>query len=145
VSLLAIPGTAIGCAQFRLHGHELLKPLARRRLLSLHRFSVAASRILPIPFLFFARALHVSEYFLLSSSVPLYGDAGPLTSLPHAPVSARKRPKATTRDKLKSNYTVKECPLSDKKHEDSFRVIDKRPFTSEGELRKEVVEEAPAK
>jgi len=27
------------------------------------------------------------------------------------------------------------------KHEESFRVIDRRPFTSEGELRKEVVEE----
>jgi len=31
--------------------------------------------------------------------------------------------------------------LSEKKQEDSFRVIDRRPFTSEGELRKEVVEE----
>jgi hypothetical protein len=31
--------------------------------------------------------------------------------------------------------------LSDQKQEDSFRVIDRRPFTSEGELRKEVVEE----
>ena len=31
--------------------------------------------------------------------------------------------------------------MSDHKKEDSFRVIDKRPFTSEGELRKEVVEE----
>ena len=32
-------------------------------------------------------------------------------------------------------------PLSDNKPEQSFRVIDRRPFTSEGELRKEVVEE----
>ena len=32
-------------------------------------------------------------------------------------------------------------PKSDPKQEDSFRVIDRRPFTSEGELRKEVVEE----
>ena len=32
--------------------------------------------------------------------------------------------------------------MSEKKQEDSFRVIDRRPFTSEGELRKEVVEEA---
>ena len=32
--------------------------------------------------------------------------------------------------------------MSDTKHEESFRVIDRRPFTSEGELRKEVVEEA---
>jgi hypothetical protein len=31
--------------------------------------------------------------------------------------------------------------LADQKQEDSFRVIDRRPFTSEGELRKEVVEE----
>lgn len=31
--------------------------------------------------------------------------------------------------------------MSDHKQEDSFRVIDRRPFTSEGELRKEVVEE----
>jgi uncharacterized protein DUF1844 len=31
--------------------------------------------------------------------------------------------------------------LSDQKQEDSFRVIDRRPFTSEGELRKGVVEE----
>jgi hypothetical protein len=53
----------------------------------------------------------------------------------------RERPKGTTRDKLKSNYIVKESPLSDKKQEESFRVIDRRPFTSEGELRKEVVEE----
>jgi hypothetical protein len=31
--------------------------------------------------------------------------------------------------------------LSDHKQEDAFRVIDRRPFTAEGELRKEVVEE----
>ena len=31
--------------------------------------------------------------------------------------------------------------MSDNKQEDSFRVIDRRPFTSEGELRQEVVEE----
>jgi len=31
--------------------------------------------------------------------------------------------------------------LSDHKQDDSFRVIDRRPFTSEGELRKDVVEE----
>jgi hypothetical protein len=31
--------------------------------------------------------------------------------------------------------------LSEPKQEDSFRVIDRRPFTAEGELRKEVVEE----
>ena len=31
--------------------------------------------------------------------------------------------------------------MSDSKHEDTFRVIDRRPFTSEGELRKDVVAE----
>jgi hypothetical protein len=31
--------------------------------------------------------------------------------------------------------------LADHKQEETFRVIDRRPFTSEGELRKEVVEE----
>jgi len=65
-----------------------------------------------------------------------------LTSSPLAPAQVRERPKAATRDKLKSNCIVKECPLSEKKQEESFRVIDRRPFTSEGELRKEVVEEA---
>lgn len=31
--------------------------------------------------------------------------------------------------------------MSEPKHEDTFRVIDKRPFTAEGELRQEIVEE----
>ena len=31
--------------------------------------------------------------------------------------------------------------MSDRKKEEAFRVIDRRPFTAEGELRKEVVEE----
>ena len=31
--------------------------------------------------------------------------------------------------------------MSDHKQDDGFRVIDRRPFTSEGELRKEIVEE----
>jgi len=31
--------------------------------------------------------------------------------------------------------------LPDHNHEENFRVIDRRPFTSEGELRKEVIEE----
>lgn len=33
-----------------------------------------------------------------------------------------------------------EYELSEPKHDESFRVIDRRPFTAEGELRKEVVE-----
>ena len=64
-----------------------------------------------------------------------------MTSLPRGPAKARERPGRTTRDKLKAKRILEECPLSDKKQEESFRVIDKRPFTSEGELRKEVVEE----
>jgi hypothetical protein len=31
--------------------------------------------------------------------------------------------------------------LTDHKHEESFRVIDRRPFTADGELRKEAIEE----
>ena len=36
---------------------------------------------------------------------------------------------------------IKDSHLSDNKQEDSFRVIDRRPFTAEGELRQEVVEQ----
>jgi hypothetical protein len=36
---------------------------------------------------------------------------------------------------------AEDYPLSEQKQEESFRVIDRRPFTSEGELRKGVVEE----
>jgi len=52
-----------------------------------------------------------------------------------------QRPAAATRDKLVRTQIAEECPLSEHKKEDAFRVIDRRPFTSEGELRKEVVEE----
>ena len=37
--------------------------------------------------------------------------------------------------------TSRKCPLADQKHEELFRVIDRRPFTAEGELRKDVVEQ----
>jgi hypothetical protein len=36
---------------------------------------------------------------------------------------------------------IEESTLADHKQDESFRVIDRRPFTSEGELRKDVVEE----
>jgi len=36
---------------------------------------------------------------------------------------------------------IEEGTLSDHKQDESFRVIDRRPFTSEGELRKDVIEE----
>jgi len=38
-------------------------------------------------------------------------------------------------------YTKRGNTLSDHKQEDAFRVIDRRPFTAEGELRREAVEE----
>jgi Domain of unknown function (DUF1844) len=49
--------------------------------------------------------------------------------------------KRTTRVKLKARSISEGWTLSDHKQEESFRVIDRRPFTSEGELRKEVVKE----
>jgi hypothetical protein len=36
---------------------------------------------------------------------------------------------------------IKDSHLSEKKQEEAFRVIDRRPFTAEGELRQEVVEQ----
>lgn len=42
---------------------------------------------------------------------------------------------------LKRIQDIEESHLPDHKQEDSFRVIDRRPFTAEGELRKEVVEQ----
>src|SRR5216684_4629342 len=43
--------------------------------------------------------------------------------------------------KIQKFKTTEDCTLSDHKKEEAFRVIDRRPFTAEGELRKEVVEE----
>jgi Domain of unknown function (DUF1844) len=42
---------------------------------------------------------------------------------------------------LQATQITEESTLSDHKQEEAFRVIDRRPFTPEGELRKEVVEE----
>lgn len=57
--------------------------------------------------------------------------------------------KGMTHAKLIRRKTTEDCPLSDNstdhktghKPEESFRVIDRRPFTAEGELRKEALEE----
>jgi hypothetical protein len=44
--------------------------------------------------------------------------------------------------KMKVSSKIKESHLSENKHEEeAFRVIDRRPFTAEGELRQEVVEQ----
>src|SRR6266849_3679562 len=58
--------------------------------------------------------------------------------------SAPQRHELPTRDKLQEIQIAEESTLSehkDHKQEEAFRVIDRRPFTAEGELRKEVVEE----
>src|SRR5579872_6327569 len=44
-------------------------------------------------------------------------------------------------DKISAYVEMKDSHLSENKQEESFRVIDKRPFTAEGELRQEVVEQ----
>jgi hypothetical protein len=36
---------------------------------------------------------------------------------------------------------IEECAVADQKQEGTFRVIDRRPFTAEGELRQDVVEQ----
>jgi Domain of unknown function (DUF1844) len=41
---------------------------------------------------------------------------------------------------LNGTQDIEDCPVPDHKQEESFRVIDRRPFTAEGELRKEAVE-----
>src|SRR5215469_10774145 len=38
-------------------------------------------------------------------------------------------------------YRLRENTVSDQKQDEGFKVIDRRPFTAEGEIRKEVVEE----
>src|SRR5437773_7866944 len=52
-----------------------------------------------------------------------------------------ERLELATRDKLQGRQIAEESTLSDNKQEEAFRVIDRRPFTAEGELRKDVVEE----
>jgi hypothetical protein len=42
---------------------------------------------------------------------------------------------------LKRTQRIEDSHLPEPKQEDSFRVIDRRPFTAEGELRKEVIEQ----
>jgi hypothetical protein len=68
----------------------------------------------------------------------------PSASINH--VRSRHAPRLAGRDKLIRKQNDEDCPLADQKneeqkHEETFRVIDRRPFTSEGELRPEIVEE----
>ena len=46
-----------------------------------------------------------------------------------------------TRDKLPERQITEESTVAEHKQDEAFRVIDRRPFTAEGDLRKEVVEE----
>src|SRR5438445_9076553 len=80
------------------------------------------------------------DYFCPVSSVPLYGASAALTSTADSKC-VPERLGLATRDKLQGRQIAEESALSDHKQEEAFRVIDRRPFTAEGELRKEVVEE----
>ncbi|PYU62565.1 MAG: hypothetical protein DMG56_11580 [Acidobacteria bacterium] len=80
------------------------------------------------------------DYFCSVSSVPLYGATAALTSTADSKC-VPERLGLATRDKLQGRQIAEESALSDHKQEEAFRVIDRRPFTAEGELRKEVVEE----
>ena len=83
-----------------------------------------------------------SDDFLVKVNVPLYGAILPLTR--RTGFSGVRLPKSTrtpTRAKLNTSKIHEEIPVSEPKQDEGFRVIDRRPFTSEGELRKEVVEE----
>jgi len=65
----------------------------------------------------------------------------PLTRRSALKRCAPQRRALATRDKLQVIPITEESPLSDHKQDEAFRVIDRRPFTAEGELRREVVEE----
>src|SRR5579863_8728917 len=57
-------------------------------------------------------------------------------------MSAQGRYTKRYRDaKMGVQLEIEDSHLSENKQEESFRVIDKRPFTAEGELRQEVVEQ----
>lgn len=53
---------------------------------------------------------------------------------------ARGMPKAGSRDKLETVRVLRTTLPENKQPEEAFRVIDRRPFTADGEIRKDVVE-----
>jgi Domain of unknown function (DUF1844) len=53
---------------------------------------------------------------------------------------ARGMPKAGSRDKLEIVRVLRTTLPENKQPEEAFRVIDRRPFTADGEIRKDVVE-----
>jgi hypothetical protein len=70
-----------------------------------------------------------------------------MTNLFPLPVPAPATQNQRQNAKISTHTIPEESTLPDpkhekhEKHEETFRVIDRRPFTAEGELRKEVVEE----
>src|SRR6266581_6187187 len=137
--LLAVPGASIWGPQSGLDGHELFKPLACRQLFPLRRFVLVALFFCSLELLLACRHRSFS-YFHSESNVPLYGATAALTSMADS-VGVPQRLRQATRDKLQAIQFTEGSTLSDHKQEEAFRVIDRRPFTAEGELRKEVVEE----
>lgn len=77
----------------------------------------------------------------METSVPLYG-AGPGLTSGGNPRSLRRSYTNRSPDaKLITVEIAEGSILSEHKPEDTFRVIDRRPFTAEGELRHDVVEQ----
>src|SRR6266700_2999468 len=137
--LLAVPGASIWGPQSGLDAHELFKPLAWRQLFLLRRFVLVALFFCSLELLLACGHAFIG-YFRSEPSVPLYGATAALTTMADS-VGGSQRLRQATRDKLQAIQFTEESTLSDHKQEEAFRVIDRRPFTAEGELRKEVVEE----
>src|SRR5260370_39813862 len=137
--LLAVPGASIWGPQSGLDGHELFKPLAWRQLLPLRLFILVALFFCSLQLLLACRHAFI-DYFRSEPSVPLYGATAALTSMADS-VGGSQRLRQATRDKLSAIQFTEGRTLSDHNQKEAFRVIDRRPFTAEGELRKEVVEE----
>src|SRR6266446_904676 len=138
--LLAVPGTAVWSAQSGLHGHELFKPLPRRQLFLLCMPAVAAKFFSLLCFLP-ARRHAFLTISVLNQAFHFTVQPRALTRRSALKRCAPQRRALATRDKLEVIPITEESPLSDHKQDEAFRVIDRRPFTAEGELRKEVVEE----
>jgi len=64
-----------------------------------------------------------------------------LVSMCQTRTQLQRFPKCPAVLNLSGQISLRIVPLTDHKQEDSFRVIDRRPFPAEGELRKEAMEE----
>src|SRR5262249_26598462 len=75
----------------------------------------------------------------------LYGASGALTSAARLCANGQARCGALPKSysamlNFRRKTIIEDCALADQKQEETFRVIDRRPFTAEGELRQDVVE-----